>query len=140
MCIRKANFKDFATIRKLPVQLTPRPVTRLLPKHFRVLAQEAGVRLLVFEGTHAVSAFMALRFMPAMDSAIRFMVIVHLGLDRHAMRQGIAAEMEEQAAAIALEHRCAALLVQARALPVTAMYFFRERGYELETETLMKKL
>src|SRR5437588_3231826 len=140
MCIRQASNNDFPYIRKLPVQLTSRPVTSLLPKHSRVLIQEADVRLLVFEGTHAVSAFMALRFMPAIDSAIRFLVIIHLGLDRHAVRQGIAEQLEAHAADIADKHHCAALLVKAKNLSAEVIRFYHGQGYVLKTETLMKKI
>lgn len=140
MCIRKATHNDFATIRTLPVQMTTRPVTSLQPKHFRVLFQENNVRLLVNEGLHAVSGFISLRFMPALDSGVRFLVIVHLSLDRHALRQGIAAELEAQAASVAKEHHCAALLVQAKKLPPSTISFYRDRGYCLDNETLIKKI
>ena len=85
MTIRKATMNDFPVIRTLPVQLTSRAVDALKPKNFRVLFQEAAVRLFVFEASESVSAFMALRFMPGLESGIRFLVIVHLGLDRFAL-------------------------------------------------------
>ena len=140
MCIRKATHNDFSVIRTLTVQLTQRAATALQPKHFRVLYQEANVRLLVNEGTHTVCAFMALRFIPALDSCIRYLVIVHLALDKQALKQGIAAELEAHAANIASLLECNGLLVQADKLPAPAARFYRERGYKMESGTLIKKL
>jgi hypothetical protein len=140
MCIRTATHRDFAIIRNLPVQLTPRPVTLLKPKHFRVLFQENNVRLLVNESNYRVCGFMALRFTPAIDSDVRFLVIIHLGLHRHPLRYRIAAELEKQASIIAQEHQCEALLVNALKLPGDTLNFYRQHGYILESETLIKKL
>ena len=140
MCIRKATNNDYQIIRKLPVSLTAKPLTAILPKHFRVLVQEAAVRLLVFQETENVSALMALRLMPAAESGIRFLHIEHLGLDRHAYKSGIADRLEADACLIAYQQLCKAVLVKAENLPEKIVSFYQNRGYVMESELLIKKL
>lgn len=140
MCIRQATNNDHNFIRKLPVQLTARPVTSILPKHYRVLFQEPAVRLLVFEGTHAINAFIAVRLLPAAESNVRFLSIVHLGLERQAYKAGIADDLEAYACLIARQQLCAAVLVQAEKLQDKVLDFYKGRGYRLESEILIKRL
>ncbi|HEY4150738.1 MAG TPA: hypothetical protein VGM41_17490 [Chitinophagaceae bacterium] len=138
--IRKATSLDIAYIRKLPVQLTHPSAERLLPKQLRMMMQVPDHELRVIRQEQRVAAFLAIQFVPARDSAMRFLLIRHLAVDRFALDRGSAAEMEEYATEIASEIACPAVLVRGASLSGSAMKFYRERGYVEEGSVLIKRI
>lgn len=137
--IRKATGLDFAYIRKLPVQLTCPSAESLLLKQLRLMMQASDYELSVLEREKRIAAFMALQYVPARDSAMRFLLIKYLALDRFALARGSAAEMEEHATDLAATAGCPAVLVRDAALSSIAFKFYKERGYVQEGGVLIKR-
>ena len=140
LAIRKATAIDFAYIRKLPVHLSSPAASTLFPRRFRAMLQDRNCRLVVFENEGRLSAFAALNFRPELQSAVRFLVLDYFAVDHFALSQGVAAELEEKAGEIARENACIALLASATGLSERAQGFYQQRGFELNGDTLIKKL
>ncbi|MBS1524854.1 MAG: hypothetical protein JST19_04340 [Bacteroidetes bacterium] len=138
--IRKISGNHFRLVRLLPVQLTQLPASTLQLKQLRMMAQVRDHELFVRESASGISAFMALQFTPGHDSSIRFLLIKYFATDRFALHDRAAAQMEETATRIAAEAGCTALLVRANALNAAATKFYRERGYALNGQVLIKSL
>ena len=138
--IRKATRLDFAYIRKLPVQLTCPSAESLLLKQLRLMMQASDYELAVLEQEMRIAAFIALQYVPARDSAMRFLVIKYLALDRFALARGSAAEMEEHATRAAATAGCPAILVRGAALSGVALKFYKDRCYVPEGGALIKRI
>jgi len=138
--IRKATSMDFAPIRKLPVQLTHPSAELLLLKQLRMLMQAPEFEIRVMEHNRHVAAFIALQYVPAADSAMRFLLIKYLAVDRFALARGNAADMEAYAVETATGAGCPAILVRLAMLSGTALKFYSERGYVREGSALIKRI
>ncbi len=140
MSIRDANAKDFSAIRKLPVQLASTAASTLTGKQYRELLLDPGAVLLVEDTEKKVSAFIALNFSPAVDSPIRFLVIMVFAIDHFSMRLGIASAMTEEAVKIAREGHSAALLINAGKLRPDMLGFYERLGFAGSPDCMIKKL
>jgi N-acetylglutamate synthase-like GNAT family acetyltransferase len=138
--LRKATGLDFGAIRQLPVQLTQPAASSLPLKQLRMMLQVPDYELTVLQVGHRIAAFMALQHSPSPDSAMRFLVIKYLAIDRFALTRGAAAEMEQHASQTAATSGCAAVLVSAAALTSPALKFYQEQGFRLDGNTLIKEL
>jgi hypothetical protein len=138
--IRKMTANDIGLIRKLPVQLAHPAVTTLIPRKLRVLLQDRNFRMVIAEHERKVTAFAALCFSPSRDSSINFLVINYFATDRFAMSQGVAAELEAQATELARSNGSAGVLVGSDKLGRAALGFYKDRGYVLNGNTLIKEL
>ena len=138
--IRKISANDFRLVRLLPLQLTQLPACALRLKQLRMMGQVSDHELFIRENLGGISAFMALQFTPDRESRIRFLLIKYFAVDRFALGNSAAADMEEKATSIAREAGCTALLVRANALNTAALSFYRERGYVLNGQALIKKI
>lgn len=132
--LRKVTGLDFGYIRQLPVQLTHPSAGALQLKQLRMMMQVSDHALLLAEQDDRVTAFLAWQYLKPC------LLIKHLAIDRFALNNGLAAEMEQQAVACAKQQGCAAVIVRAAQLNSSALQFYRELGYRLDGHTLIKDL
>ena len=139
--IRKMTCVDIRQIRKLPVQLAHPATAVLPPRKLRHLMYDRNYRLLVCERDEQVAAFAGLNFRaPSGESGYHFLVMDWFAVDRFAFQDGLAAEIEAHATAIAKEKAAVAILVGYDGLPAKAKKFYAAQGYILNGNTLIKEL
>lgn len=138
--IRIATERDLEKIRKLPRHLTIAKASNLLPKLFRDLLEDQNRYLMVWQEDKEIKAFLNVAFRPSADSHVKFLVLDQFSIDRFAIRQGIAEQLESEATRIAKEHKAVAIILGAARISEENLAFYQALGYTLNGESLSKKL
>ena len=97
-------------------------------------------RLLVYETTTGVVAFISLHFIPQIGVAGDFARISYFSVDDSVRGQGIGREMEEYVVMLAKERGCDRIEVHCHTRRVDAHRFYFRQGYEESPKYLMKRL
>jgi hypothetical protein len=138
--LRKMNSTDIQPIRKLPVHLAGRDALLIPAKRFRVLMHDRNYCLLICERDQQVAAFVGLAFRPSAEGRCQFLEVDMFAADRFAFAEGTAAELEAHATELGKAHHCAGLIVDFDRLADRAKFFYEERGYIRNGNTLLKAL
>jgi GNAT superfamily N-acetyltransferase len=140
MSIRSALLSDGPAIEQLLDQLGYTGTDRFLPQKLRQMLADSDERLLVYETTAAVVAFISVHFIPQIAVAGDFARISYFSVADSVRGQGIGREMEEYAVMLAKERGCDRIEVHCHSRRVDAHRFYSRQGYEESPKYLMKRL
>ena len=136
--IRKIAGADYRHVRLLPVQLTQLPASALRLKQLRMMSIVPDHELIV-RGKHRRHYGFAVEILPDHDKPIRFLMIKYFAVDALALFAGSAVEIEQYAESFALTTGCKGIMVRANGLIAATLKFYRERGYILDGDALIRK-
>ena len=140
MSIRSAQAGDGPAIEQLLDQLGYTGTTGFLPKRLEGMLADPNERLLVYETTAGVIAFISVHFIPQIAVAGDFARISYFSVADSVRGQGIGREMEEYAVMLAKERGCDRIVVHCHTRRVDAHRFYFRQGYEESPKYLMKRL
>jgi len=140
MSIRSAQAGDGLAIEQLLDQLGYTATTDFLPKKLDRMLADPNERLLVYETTAGVVAFISVHFIPQIAVAGDFARISYFSVADSVRGQGIGREMEEYAVMLAKERGCDRIEVHCHTRRVDAHRFYFRQGYEESPKYLMKRL
>jgi len=140
MSIRSAQAGDGPAIEQLLDQLGYTGTTGFLPKRLEGMLADPNERLLVYETTAGVIAFISVHFIPQIAVAGDFARISYFSVADSVRGQGIGREMEEYAVMLAKERGCDRMEVHCHTRRVDAHRFYFRQGYEESPKYLMKRL
>jgi GNAT superfamily N-acetyltransferase len=140
MSIRSAQAGDSPAIEQLLDQLGYTGTAGFLPKKLEGMLADPNERLLVYETTAGVVAFISVHFIPQIAVAGDFARISYFSVADSVRGQGIGREMEEYAVMLAKERGCDRMEVHCHTRRVDAHRFYFRQGYEESPKYLMKRL
>lgn len=130
--ISRASAHDFYHVRRLPIQLCHPATSKLSLKQLRMMKQLAEFELVVQRDEEGIRSFMALHRRPGM------LQVKYFAVDRFALPDGSAGEMEVFACLRAEELHLRAIAIDAKRLQPAAIFFYRSRDYQLDGLVLTK--
>jgi GNAT superfamily N-acetyltransferase len=140
MSIRSARLTDGPAIEQLLDQLGYTGTQGFLPQKLRRMLADPDERLLVYETTAGVVAFISVHFIPQIAVAGDFARISYFSVDDSVRGQGIGREMEEYVAMLAKERGCDRIEVHCHSRREDAHRFYFRQGYEEAPKYLVKRL
>jgi len=140
MSIRSARLSDGPAIEQLLDQLGYTGTGLFLPQKLVWMLADPDERILVYETTAGVVAFVSVHFIPQIAVAGDFARISYFSVDDSVRGQGIGREMEEYVAMLAKERGCDRIEVHCHERRVDAHRFYFRQGYEEVPKYLMKRL
>jgi GNAT superfamily N-acetyltransferase len=140
MSIRSARLTDGPAIEQLLDQLGYTGTQGFLPQKLRRMLADPDERLLVYETTAGVVAFISVHFIPQIAVAGDFARISYFSVDDSVRGQGIGREMEEYVVMLAKERQCDRIEVHCHTRRSDAHRFYFRQGYEEVPKYLMKKM
>jgi GNAT superfamily N-acetyltransferase len=140
MSIRSARLSDGPAIEQLLDQLGYTGTEGFLPQKLVRMLADPDERLLVYEITAGVVAFISVHFIPQIAVAGDFARISYFSVDNSVRGQGIGREMEEYIAMLAKERGCDRIEVHCHSRREDAHRFYFRQGYEDAPKYLVKRL
>jgi GNAT superfamily N-acetyltransferase len=140
MSIRSARLSDSPAIEQLLDQLGYTGTEGFLPQKLARMLADPDERLLVYETTAGVVAFISVHFIPQIAVAGDFARISYFSVDDSVRGQGIGREMEEYVVMLAKERQCDRIEVHCHTRRSDAHRFYFRQGYEEVPKYLMKKM
>jgi GNAT superfamily N-acetyltransferase len=140
MSIRSARVSDSPAIERLLDQLGYTGTDRTLPQRLQRMLADPDERILVYETTAGVVAFISVHFIPQIGLAGDFARISYFSVDDSVRGQGIGREMEEYVVMLAKERQCDRIEVHCHSRRADAHRFYFRQGYEEAPKYLVKRL
>jgi len=140
MSIRAAQLDDSPAIERLLDQLGYTGTGHFLPQKLATMLADPDERVLVYETTAGVVAFVSVHFIPQIAVAGDFARISYFSVDDSVRGQGIGGEMEEYVVMLATERGCDRIEVHCHERRVDAHRFYFRQGFEESPKYLMKGL
>lgn len=140
MSIRSARLNDGPAIEQLLDQLGYAGTGYFLPQKLGRMLADPDERVLVYETTAGVVAFISVHFIPQIAVAGDFARISYFSVADSVRGQGIGREMEEYVVMLAKERGCDRIEVHCHSRRVDAHRFYSRQGYEESPKYLMKRL
>ena len=140
MSIRSARPGDGPAIEQLLDQLGYAGTGYFLPQKLDRMLADPAERLLVYETTAGVVAFISVHFIPQIAVAGDFARISYFSVADSVRGQGIGREMEEYVVMLAKERGCDRIEVHCHTRRADAHRFYFRQGYEESPKYLMKRL
>jgi GNAT superfamily N-acetyltransferase len=140
MSIRSALLSDGPAIEQLLDELGYTGTGRFLPQKLLRMLTDPAERLLVYETTAGVVAFVSVHFIPQIAVAGDFARISYFSVADAVRGQGIGREMEEYVVMLAKERGCDRIEVHCHTRRVDAHRFYFRQRYEESPKYLMKRL
>ncbi len=140
MSIRLAQSSDGPAIKRLLDQLGYAGTGHFLPQKLERMLADPDERVLVYETTVGVVAFVSVHFIPQIAVAGDFARISYFSVDDSVRGQGIGREMEEYVVMLATERGCDRIEVHCHERRVEAHRFYFRQGFGESPKYLMKRL
>jgi N-acetylglutamate synthase-like GNAT family acetyltransferase len=137
---RKAEWRDFNYIRKLPLQLGSLSTGTLLLKKLRLMMQAPEFELLVWQDGPAITGCMALHYKAAPEDGFGYVLIRNFGVDQSALHNGIADQMESLMVELAEKRKIATVVVTPPDSNIVTTRFYQQHGYQRQAQHFIKNI